>query len=67
MKKITIKKTIEIDSSKVLTDIYAAPDGLTSDFLNKNAFLFVSDALKSVTKNEFPILYEMLLKLSKIC
>ena len=67
MKKITIKKTIEIDSSKVLTDIYAAPDGLTSDFLNKNAFLFVSDALKSVTKNEFPILYEMLLKLSKNC
>ena len=67
MKKIAIKKKIEIDSSKVLTDIYAAPDGLISGFLNKKAFLFVSDVLKSVTKNEFPILYEMLLKLSKNC
>ncbi|MBE6454636.1 MAG: hypothetical protein E7017_07150 [Alphaproteobacteria bacterium] len=67
MKKISIKKKIEIDSSKVLADIYAAPNGVTSDFLNKNAFLFVSDALKSVTKNEFPVLYEMLLKLSKNC
>ena len=67
MKKIATKKKIEIDSSKVLADIYAIPEETVSQFLNEKAFLFVSGVLGQINKTDCPTLYKMLLKLSKNC